>query len=351
MDLTTRPLPSQTEMYEAYMHPKNSYPTPFFVGVISSGVFNTESCLSKKPKKENMKFFSSTKEALDFGYRPCLSCNPMVDSKKVDEKYKELFAEVDHNPMNKLKDGDLRNMDIEPDKLRRWFQKHHGITFQSYLRYQRINHLFGNILFDAHPRVHRAYHIGEIVHGVNEGDSEETIINKRIVYINRIDTPIGPIMVGAVDEGICLLEFTDRRMLETQLEVLEKRFDAVLTPGENKHFDQLDRELKEYFGGERKEFTVPLSFPGSPFQKEVWDSLTKIPFGSTRSYKQQSIVLNNPKAIRAIAHANGENRLAILIPCHRIIGSDGNLVGYGGGLWRKQYLLDLENPGQTRMAF
>lgn len=349
MDLTTRPLPSQEEMYDAYMHPKEKSTTPFFVGVISSGVFNTESCLSKKPKKENMKFFSSTKEALDFGYRPCLACSPMVDSKDLDEKYKELLAEVDHNPMNKINDADLRNIDIEPEKLRRWFQKHHGITFQAYLRYQRINHLFGNIIHSEHPRVHRSYHVGEIVHGVNEGDSDETIVNKTIIYINRINTPIGPMMVGAVDEGICLLEFTDRRMLETQLEILEKRFDAVLTPGESKHFDHLAKELEEYFNGERKEFTVPLSNPGSPFQKEVWASLVKIPFGTTRSYKEQSIVLKNPKAIRAIAHANGENRLAIVVPCHRIIGSDGDLVGYGGGLWRKRFLLDLENPGQMKM--
>jgi AraC family transcriptional regulator of adaptative response/methylated-DNA-[protein]-cysteine methyltransferase len=219
------------------------------------------------------------------------------------------------------------------------------------LKYQRINHLFGNIRFDNHPKIHRSYHYGEIVHGVNEGDSTETIVNKKIIYINRIVTPIGPVLVGAVDEGICMLEFTDRHSLENQLEVLEKHFDAVLTPGKNKHFIQLAKELDEYFEGKRKEFDVAIIFPGTPFQENVWDSLTEIPYGQTRSYKEQSIVLKNPKAIRAIAHANGENRISIVVPCHRIIGSDGDLVGYGGGLWRKRFLLDLENPGQTRMEF
>lgn len=349
MDITSRPLPSQEEMYDAFMNPKENEANSFYVGVISSGIFNTARCLTKKPLKENMVFFSSTKEALDYGYRPCLICQPMVDGIEIPEKYKELLDEVDHNPMIKIKDADLKNREIDPAKLRRWFQKHHNITFQAFMRYQRINHLFGNIRYDVHPRIHRSYHIGEIVHGVNETDTEEIIVNKEIILINRINTPIGPMIAGAVDEGICLLEFTDRRMLETQLEIIEKRFDAVLTPGNSPHFEQLSNELEEYFDGKRKKFDVALSFPGTPFQESVWSSLMEIPFGKTKSYKEQSIYLKNPKAIRAIAHANGDNRISILIPCHRIIGSNGELVGYGGGLWRKQYLLDLENPGQTRM--
>ncbi len=349
MDLTTRPLPTQKEMYDAFMHPKENDPTSFYVGVVSSGVFNTANCLSKKPLKENMVFFSSTKEALDYGYRPCLKCKPMINDKEIPQNFEELLNEIDHNPLVKIKDADLRKMDIEPDKLRRWFQKHHMITFQAYLRYQRINHLFGNIRYDIHPKVHRSYHMGEIVHGVSEAESKEALNEKMQISISRIDTPIGPMLAGAVNDGICLLEFTDRRMLETQLEVIEKRHNAVLIPGESSHFEQLSTELNEYFEGNRRTFSVPLSYPGTPFQESVWRSLTEIPYGKTRSYKQQSIHLKNPKAIRAIAHANGDNRIAILIPCHRIIGSNGEMIGYGGGIWRKQFLLDLENPGQTRM--
>ena len=352
MDLTTRPLPTQKEMYEAYMHPKKNDPEAFYVGVISSGVFNTASCLSKKPLKENMVFFSSTKEALDYGYRPCQLCHPMLNGEPAPDKIEELLSEIDHNPMTKIKDADLLKMDMDPDKVRRWFQKHHQITFQDYLRYQRINHLFGNILHDLHPKVHRSYHLGEIVHGVSEEErSDSSAVEKKAISICRIDTPIGPMLAGAVEEGICLLEFTDRRMLESQLETIEKRFNAVLTPGESHHFEHLQIELNEYFDGKRKDFSVPIVYPGRPFQVEVWESLLDIPFGQTRSYKEQSIVLNNPKAIRAVAHANGENRIAILIPCHRIIGSNGELIGYGGGLWRKQFLLELENPSQFSLAF
>ena len=351
MDLTTHPLPSQKSMYEAFMHPKASKENSFYVGVLSTGVFNSASCPSKKPLKNNMVFFSSTKEALDYGYRPCLICRPMLKGESVPDYIDELLAEIDHRPMDFISDKDLLVMGIEAATLRKWFLKHHQITFQDYLRYQRINHLFGNILFDSHPSVHRSYHLGEIVHGSDPTDKDGALTNKKIIKINRIDTPIGPMLAGAVDEGICLLEFTDRKILENQLAHIEKHFNAVLSPGESVHFEKLNEELQEYFKGERKEFTVPLAYPGSPFQISVWESLIDIPFGTTRSYKEQSIILQNPKAIRAIAHANGENRIAILIPCHRIIGSNGDLVGYGGGLWRKQFLLDLENPSQFSLAF
>jgi AraC family transcriptional regulator of adaptative response/methylated-DNA-[protein]-cysteine methyltransferase len=351
MDLTSRPLPSQKEMFEAFMHPKENDDKLFFVGVISSGVFNTATCFSKKPLKENMVFFSSTKEALDLGYRPCLQCQPMLANTDAPEKYKELLAEIDRDPSIEIEDEDLAKMDIDAKSIKAWFKQYHGISFQAYLRYQRINHLFGNIRVDKHPKIHRAYHIGEIVHGIEEGDSTETIVNKNIIYINRIATPIGPVLVGANDDGICLLEFSDRKILENQLKSIEKHFEAVLTPGESEYFTLLAKELDAYFKGELRTFTVPLSIAGTVFQENVWKSLIEIPYGQTRSYKEQSIALKNPKAIRAIAHANGENRIAILIPCHRIIGSDGDLVGYGGGLWRKRFLLDLENPTQFSMDF
>ncbi len=349
MDLTTHPLPSKEKMHDAFLHPKENRSDSFFVGVVSSGVFNKANCLSKKPLKENMVFFSSTKEALDYGYRPCKICHPMLPDSDVPDYLQELLEDIDQNHLNRIKDSELKEIGVDAEKLRRWFLKHHKITFQAYLSYQRINHLFGNLRYDVHPKVHRSYHMGEIVHGVNESDNSNLIEEKKIISISRIETPIGPMIAGAVDEGICLLEFSDRRMLESQLECIENKFDAVLSPSEHKHFEHLYCELTEYFEGKRTQFTVPLVFPGSSFQETVWNSLIEIPFGQTRTYKEQSIYLKNPKAIRAVAHANGENRIAILIPCHRIIGSDGDLIGYGGGLWRKQFLLDLENPSQTRM--
>ena len=123
---------------------------------------------------------------------------------------------------------------------------------------------------------------------------------------------------------------------------LSKLFKANIVHGENNHLKNLRKELEEYFNGQRKEFSIPLCTPGTSFQQAVWKELQNIPYGTTRSYKQQSIALKNPGAVRAVANANGMNRISILIPCHRVIGDDGHLTGYGGGLWRKKWLIDME---------
>ena len=123
---------------------------------------------------------------------------------------------------------------------------------------------------------------------------------------------------------------------------MKKRLNAEIIYGENQHFEILQKQVAEYFEGKRKKFDLPLDTPGTEFQNIVWGQLQTIPYGETRSYKKQAIAVNNPKAIRAVAKANGMNRIAIIIPCHRVIGEDGKLVGYAGGLWRKQWLLDFE---------
>jgi AraC family transcriptional regulator of adaptative response/methylated-DNA-[protein]-cysteine methyltransferase len=149
-------------------------------------------------------------------------------------------------------------------------------------------------------------------------------------------------VAAATPQGICLLEFADRRMLETQFKRLEKRFHARLLPGPNEHLDRLRRELDQYFLGRLPEFKVPLVMAGTEFQIKVWRALQTIPYGQTRSYKQQAELIGQPKAVRAVGRANGDNRIAILIPCHRVIGENSQLIGYGGGLWRKRFLIDLE---------
>jgi AraC family transcriptional regulator of adaptative response/methylated-DNA-[protein]-cysteine methyltransferase len=156
-------------------------------------------------------------------------------------------------------------------------------------------------------------------------------------------TPLGPMLAGASEKGICLLEFVDRRMLETQLRRLERLMNADILPGTDKYFKELFTQISEYFEGQRKTFTLSLDIRGTPFQEKAWAALQEIPYGETRSYADQAKAVGNPAAVRAVAKANGDNRISIIIPCHRVIGSDGKLTGYGGGLWRKQYLLDLES--------
>jgi AraC family transcriptional regulator of adaptative response/methylated-DNA-[protein]-cysteine methyltransferase len=169
------------------------------------------------------------------------------------------------------------------------------------------------------------------------------------VVLGWIDSPLGPLLAGAADRGICLLEFSDPRRLAAQVATLERRLGADAALGEHPLIARLGSELAEYFDGRRREFTVPLYYPGSEFQRLVWDALRRIPYGETRSYESLAMTVGRPAAQRAVGKANGDNRIAIVIPCHRVVRKDGTLCGYGGGLWRKQWLLELER-GVTPLA-
>jgi len=174
------------------------------------------------------------------------------------------------------------------------------------------------------------------------GDQPNPGAEKRILYITRLPTPVCPMTACASSQGVCLLEFTDNQRIIRELKDLVKHLDAAILPETNPHLDQLRAELDAYFAGQLKSFTVPLHTPGTAFQQAAWHMLRQIPYGETRSYKQQAKAIGNPRAIRAVAAANGQNRVSIVIPCHRVIGSDGSLTGYGGGLDRKKWLLDFE---------
>lgn len=163
-----------------------------------------------------------------------------------------------------------------------------------------------------------------------------------MIVMNQITTPIGPMLTGATDEGLCLLEFVDRGRIETELKDLKRLLNADIIEGKNKHTIQAYKELEEYFTGKRKIFEVALHTPGTPFQNKVWKMLTEIPFGETRSYQEQALKIQQPNAVRAVASANGCNRIAITIPCLKVNGKVSNLVGYGGGLERKRWLLNHE---------
>jgi AraC family transcriptional regulator of adaptative response/methylated-DNA-[protein]-cysteine methyltransferase len=162
------------------------------------------------------------------------------------------------------------------------------------------------------------------------------------ILMNRILTPLGPLVVAATASNVCLLEFADRRMLETQLKRVQKAYQSVFAPGKNEVIEHLEQELAEYFSGDRSEFTVPVEAIGTEFQMKVWSRLKTIPYGKTTSYEKMAVGIGKPGAQRAVGRANGDNRIAMIIPCHRVIRSDGTLSGYGGGIWRKQWLLDHE---------
>lgn len=173
----------------------------------------------------------------------------------------------------------------------------------------------------------------------------ENKADKNTIVITRIETPFGILLAGATMKGICLLEFTDTNRIDMQISRLEKGYAASAISGVSEFFVSLNQQLQDYFSGNLKNFNIPLDTTGTAFQRQVWEALQTIPYGETRSYQEQAIAINKPKAVRAVANANRNNKISILIPCHRVIGKNGTMTGYGGGIWRKEYLLDLEAEG------
>ena len=341
-------LPDKETMYRALLEKDSEFEGIFFVGVKTTGIFCRPTCRARKPKKENVEFFRGTRESLLHGYRPCKICDPMGYAGDTPDWIAPVLEKISLDDELRIKDRDLRGMGIDPNRVRRWFKQNHGMTFQSYLRALRISNAFGRIR-QGERVIDTAFGSGyESLSGFTDtfkkttGFTPKKSPEKNLIMITRILSPLGPMLAGATGAGICLLEFVDRRMLETQLKRVKRYFKSDLVPGESPFFPTLNRELNDYFEGKLKKFTVPLSIAGTDFQKKVWNVLMQIPFGETRSYRDQAIAIGNPSAVRAVAGANGDNALSIIIPCHRVIGSDGKLVGYGGGLWRKKYLLELE---------
>jgi AraC family transcriptional regulator, regulatory protein of adaptative response / methylated-DNA-[protein]-cysteine methyltransferase len=340
-------MPSIKEMQRAYLHKDTSYDGIFFLGVRTTGIFCRPSCPARKPLPANVSYFGTAREALFAGYRPCKRCRPLDTDGRPPEWVGRALALV-NNSEERIRDAELRRSGVDPFRVRKYFQKHYGMTFQAYCRARRMGDALNQLRqgatlddialgngYESHSGFRDAF---MRTFGRSPGTSRDV---DRIV-VSWIESPLGPIVTAANDRGICLLEFTDRRMLETQFSTLKKLFSCAIVPGENEHLTALKKELDEYFAGELRLFSVPLVYPGSPFQVRVWNELLRIPYAVTCSYEDLARRVGSVSGQRAVGHANGLNRIAILIPCHRVVNKDGKLGGYGGGLWRKQYLLDLE---------
>ncbi|MFX1285581.1 MAG: methylated-DNA--[protein]-cysteine S-methyltransferase [Promethearchaeota archaeon] len=172
----------------------------------------------------------------------------------------------------------------------------------------------------------------------------------KLVY-RYLDSPLGDLIVGTTSKGCCLLEFKDRHDLFNIKTRYKKWYRLDCIEGSHPILDKLEIELKEYFNGKLRDFSIPLDLRGTPFETSVWNALQKIPYGETRSYGEIAKTIGKSSASRAVGRANGNNPVAIVVPCHRVIASNGKLHGYGGGLWRKEKLLALESQKKTLTEF
>ena len=349
-----KPPPSRTEMDRAFRSRDASYDGIFYVGVRTTGIFCRPSCPARRPLPENVEYFSTPGAALFGGYRPCLRCAPLKAGGEHPDWVSRLLASIDDDPSARVKDGDLRALGLEPAKARRYFLKRFGMTFHAYCRARRLGRAFDEIRnggrlddvilghgYESHSGFREAFlnRFGKPP-GKTRGEDQ--------IRVAWIETPLGPMAAGATANGVCFLEFTDRRMLEAQFDALSKRFALAIVPGENELTRRLRSELDRYFAGTLRKFTVPVEYPGTDFQVRVWRALLGIPYGETRSYEDVAREIGSPGAVRAVGHANGLNRVAIVIPCHRVVNKSGELGGYGGGLWRKKNLLAIEQGAAAK---
>lgn len=348
MEMKYFQLPPAAEMKKAVYSKDKSYDGIFFVAVKSTNIFCRPACPARKPKEENMVFYPSAREALFAGYRACKKCRPMELSGTHPDWVKKLLEKIDSSTEKKIRDGELRAMGVQPEKARRYFMKNYGMTFHAYQRSRRLGNALMNIRegskiddvifdngYDSHSGFRDAF---SKQFGKPPGRSAGTECIVTSLYQSRL----GPMIIGATSQGVCLVEFSDRRMLEYQMRTLRKRFKAAIIPGSNNHIEQVKLELDEYFKGNLKSFKTPLVYPGTDFQVMIWENLKKIPYGKTVSYIELAKKAGFKGASRAVGTANGMNRIAIILPCHRVVNKDGRLGGYGGGLWRKQWLLEME---------
>jgi AraC family transcriptional regulator of adaptative response/methylated-DNA-[protein]-cysteine methyltransferase len=343
-----KPTPNHAEMDRAFRSRDGSYDGIFCVAVRTTGVFCRPSCPARKPLPEHVEFYATAKEALFAGYRPCKRCEPLKAGNDLPDWVSALLARVEADPSVRIRDSELRASGVEPAKARRFFLNRFGMTFQAYCRARRLGSAFDEIRSGERLDAVILGHGYESHSGFREaffkrfGKPPGKTRTEDYIRVGWVETPLGPMVAGASARGICLLEFTDRRMLEAQLDTLARRFGLAIAPGESALIDRLREELGLYFAGRLKRFSVPLDFPGTDFQVEVWRALLGIPYGETRSYEDIARAIGTKSAVRAVGRANGQNRIGIVIPCHRVVNKNGELGGYGGGLWRKKRLLALE---------
>ena len=341
-------LPPRAEMVRAMLACDSAYEGVFYTAVRTTGIFCRPTCTARKPKPENVEFYRTAVDAVAAGFRPCKRCNPLDAAAVAPGWVRPLIEAANTGPAIRITDEDILACGIDPVRLRRWFKKNFGMTFHTYVRTRRLASALGRLNIGDSIDDAALDHGYESLSGFRAGFRKRFGISPgrgrtaEALLFTRLNTPLGPMVAMAEKRGIVLLEFLDRPALTREIETLRSRYGYAVAPGTNSHLEQLESELQLYFAGESTRFTVPLHTPGNPFEVAVWNYLRQIPFGTTRNYGEIAVELGKPGSSRAVGLANGRNRIAIAVPCHRVIGADGALTGYGGGMPRKAFLLRLE---------
>lgn len=341
-------LPDHATLYTALCDRDESFEGRAYVGVTSTGIFCRLTCPARNPKPENCKFYESVAECMESGFRACKRCKPLAKGMEADPAIKTLLEALQNDPSRRWFERDIANMGFDPSTVRRAFNRHYGITFLDMARMSRIRH--GAKVLESGERVIDA----QLEAGFESGSgfraafarvlgvSPSGFSGDELVRANWFETPLGPMIAVADNRHLLMLEFFERKSLSTELKAIQKATKGNIGVGRFSPIDQIESEMTAFFKGDNAGFKTPLAPLGTPFSKTVWAALREIPVGTTQSYGHVARTINQPTATRAVARANGANPIAIVVPCHRVIGADGTLTGYGGGLWRKRWLIEHE---------
>jgi AraC family transcriptional regulator of adaptative response/methylated-DNA-[protein]-cysteine methyltransferase len=343
-----RHLPPPAVLYRALCARDAAFEGVFLAAVRTTRIFCRPTCSARKPKPENVEYVATAVEALQAGYRPCKVCRPLEAARPAPALVRKLLRAVEQAPSGRVADKDLEAMGVEPGTARRQFRRAYGMTFQAYQRARRM----GMALHEIQGGVPVAAAATARGYGSQSGFREafartfgappteagpETCLRAR-----WIETPLGTMLAVVGERGLALLEFMEREGLDRELQRVRRRIPGTIVPGDDPVLAATEDQLERYFQRRLRAFDLPLDLRGAPFERAVWAALLRIPQGETRSYAQIAQEIGHPGSARAVGRANGANPVAVIVPCHRVVRADGSLCGYGGGVWRKQRLLELE---------
>ena len=341
-------LPDHDRLYAALLARDPAYEGVALVGVTTTGIYCRLTCPARKPLARNCRWFHSAQAATQAGFRACLRCKPQGTQADAHPVIRDLMAALAEHPDRRWSEGGVAARGHDPSTVRRLFRQHFGESFLQMARAARLRQGIttlnkgGRMIdaqldsgFDSASGFRRAF--AQLF-----GHPPHQMASDADLRAEWIETPLGGMIAIADTQALHLLEFVDRKALPAGLRKLSALAKGRIGLGRTPVTDLAETALSAFFAGQEGRLDVPLRLAGTPFQQRVWQELRNIPAGQTRSYAQLAAAIGQPTAVRAVAGANGANRLALVVPCHRVIGADGTLTGYAGGLWRKEKLIALE---------
>ncbi|MCA3739196.1 MAG: bifunctional transcriptional activator/DNA repair protein Ada [Phenylobacterium sp.] len=347
-------LPNQETLYTALLARDNRFDGQAFVCVSSTGVFCRLTCPARKPRLENCIFFATIGECISAGYRACKRCHPLQAAAMADPNIVALLKALDERPDLRWSEAHVEELGYDLSTVRRSFKRQFGMTFLEMAPQRRLREGFetlargGKVITAQHEASFESASAFRAAFARLLGRAPADLRTDGWLRATWIPTPLGDMLAVSSPSHLHLLEFVDRKGLPAELARLMAAAKQQIGLGALPPSEQAAAELADYFAARSDRFSTPLAFAANAFTQQVWDALRAIPVGVTRSYSDIARQIGRPAAVRAVARANGANQIAIMVPCHRVIGADGALTGYGGGLWRKQRLIEIER--QLRQA-